>query len=498
MRAQRYLPIAALAVTGLLSACAVGPDFKRPEAPGVDGYTREPLPEKTALVEVPGGEEQKFLRDRDIPADWWTLFQSPQLNALIEKALKANPTVQAAQAALRQAQELVYAQQGYYYPSVQANVSSTRQRTSASLSPSLSSNDTLFNLHTAQITVGYAPDVFGGLRRQLESLRAQADSQRFLLEAAYLTLSSNVVAAAVQEAGLRSQIAAVKDIIAINAKSLELLRRQFAAGLVAGLEVAAQESALAQAQLALAPLQKQLEQTRNQLAALAGRFPAEGSGETFELTALRLPDELPVSLPSRLVEQRPDVRAAEELLHAASAEIGVATANMLPQFNITAVKGGVATEFSQMFANGNPFWSVAGSVTQTIFAGGTLLHRKRAAEAAFDQAAAQYRSTVIGAFQNVADALYALQADADALGAGVNSERAARVTLDLVTKQLQVGQVNYLALLNAQQIYQQAVINLAQARTNRYADTAALFQALGGGWWNRQQDAAAPTSAPAR
>jgi NodT family efflux transporter outer membrane factor (OMF) lipoprotein len=498
MRAQRYLLIAALAVTGLLSGCAVGPDFKRPEAPGVDGYTREPLPEKTALAEVPGGEEQKFLRDRDIPADWWTLFQSPQLNALIEKALKANPTVQAAQAALRQAQELVYAQQGYYYPSVEGSYARTRQRASASLSPPLSSNDTLFNLHTAQITVGYAPDVFGGLRRQVESLQAQADSQRFLLEAAYLTLSSNVVAAAVQEAGLRSQIAAATDIIAINAKSLELLRRQFAAGLVAGLEVAAQESALAQAQLALTPLQKQLEQTRNQLAALAGRFPAEGSGETFELTALRLPDELPVSLPSRLVEQRPDVRAAEEQLHAASAEIGVATANMLPQFNITAVKGGVATELSQMFANGNPFWSVAGSVTQTIFAGGTLLHRKRAAEAGFDQAAAQYRSTVIGAFQNVADALYALQADADALRAGVNSERAARVTLDLVTKQLQVGQVNYLALLSAQQIYQQAVINLAQARTNRYADTAALFQALGGGWWNRPQDAAAPMNTPAR
>lgn len=485
MKAYHYLPIAALAVTGLFSGCAVGPDFERPAAPAIDGYTREPLPEKTASAEVPGGEEQKFVRDLDVAAQWWTLFQSPQLNALIEKALKANPTVHMAQAALRVAQEQVYAQQGYYYPTVQANYSRTRQRDSATLAPTLNSGDAVFNLHTAQVTVGYTPDVFGGLRRQVESLQAQANSQRFLLEATYLTLTSNVVAAAVQEAGLRSQIAAVKDIIEVNSKSLELLRRQFATGFVAGLDVAAQEAALAQAQQALPPLQKQLEQTRNLLAALAGRFPAEGSEEIFELSTLRLPDELPVSLPSKLVEQRPDVRAAEEQLHAASAEIGVAVANMLPQFTISAARGGTATVFSQMFADGNPFWSVVGNVTQTIFAGGTLLHRKRAAEAAFDQAAAQYRSTVITAFQNVADALYALQADAEALKAAVNSERAAKVSLDLVTKQLQFGQVNYLALLNAQQTYQQALISRSQAQANRFADTAALFQALGGGWWNR-------------
>jgi NodT family efflux transporter outer membrane factor (OMF) lipoprotein len=420
------------------------------------------------------------------------------LNALIEKALKNNPSVQAAQASLRQAQELMYAQRGSYYPTVQASLASSRQRASAIVSPPLSSADTLFNLHTAQVTVGYVPDVFGGLRRQVESLQAQANAQRFLLEAAYLTLTSNVVAAAVQEAGLRLQIAATKQIVEFNTKSLELLRRQFAAGFVAGLEVAAQEAALAQAQQALPPLQRQLEQTRNLLSALAGRFPAEGSEETFELAALRLPDELPVSLPSKLVEQRPDVRAAEEQLHAASAEIGVAVANMLPQFTISAAKGGTATAFSQMFADGNPFWSVTGSVAQTLFAGGTLLHRKRAAEAAFDQAAAQYRSTVIAAFQNVADALNALQADADALRAAVNSERAAKKSLDLVTRQLQVGQVNYLALLNAQQAYQQALLNLSQARASRFADTAALFQALGGGWWNRSKDAAKDGDYPGR
>jgi NodT family efflux transporter outer membrane factor (OMF) lipoprotein len=482
-RTARLFAAAAFAV--LFSGCAVGPDFRRPAAPAANGFVREPLPATTASAPVPGGKEQRFVPNQDIPAQWWTLFQSPALNALIEKSLKTNPSVTAAQAALRQAQELVYAQQGFYYPTVQANYSPSRTRTSATISPALASGASIYNLQTAQLTVGFVPDVFGGNRRQVESLEAQTEAARFQLEATYLTLTSNVVAAAVQEAGLRAQIEATKDIIGANVKSLDLLRHQFAVGYAAGLDVAAQEAALAQAQQMLPPLQKQLEQTRDLLAILAGRFPGDASTETFELTGLHLPEALPVSLPSRLVEQRPDVRAAEAQFHSASAEIGAAVANMLPQFNISAAKGGSATVFSQVFANGNPFWSIAGSVTQTLFAGGTLLHRKRAADAAFEQAGAQYQSTVLAAFQNVADTLYALQADADALQAAVNSERAAKTSLYLVRKQLEFGLVNYLALLSAQQTYQQAVISRVQAQANRYADTAALFQALGGGWWNR-------------
>ncbi len=485
---------AALAVAALISGCAVGPDFHRPAAPSITSYTRGTLPASTSSAATAGGEEQRFFPNRDIPEQWWMLFQSPQLNALIDKSLKTNPTITAAQAALRQAQESVYAQQGFYYPTIQANFSPSRQRTSATISPVLSSGDTVFNLYTAQVTVGYVPDVFGGNRRQVESLKAQAEAQGFQVEATYLTLTSNVVAAAVQEAGLRAQIAAAKEIIDVNTKSLELLRQQFAAGYVAGLDVAAQEAALAQAQQTLPPLQKQLEQTRDMLAALAGRFPGDDAPETFELSALHLPEELPVSLPSRLVQQRPDVRAAEAQVHAASAQIGVAISNMLPQFTISAAKGGTATVFSQMFSAGNPFWFVVGNATQTLFAGGTLLHRKRAAEAAFDQAAAQYKSTVLAAFQNVADTLYALQADADALKASANSVRAAKVSLDLVHKQLEFGQVNYLSLLSAQQTYQQAVISRTQAQANRFADTAALFQALGGGWWNHSEVTPAPRS----
>lgn len=470
-------------IAATLAACAAGPDFQRPAAPAADAYTKQTLA-PTAETAVAGGEAQHFEPGRDIPGEWWTLFGSTQLNALIERALKANPGIEAAKAALRQAQELVYAQQGYYYPTVQASVSPSRQRASATFSSPLNSGDALFNLYTAQVSVGYTPDVFGANRRQVESLAALAESQRFQLEAAYLTIASNVVAAAVQEASLRAQIAATKDIVALVTKSRDLMRRQFELGYVAGLDMAAQEAALAQAQQSLPPLRKQLEQTRNLLSALVGGYRSNEPAQTFELAALTLPQELPLSLPSRLVAQRPDVRAAEAQLHAASAQIGVATANMLPLFNLSAARGGVAIAWGEMFAAGNPFWSVAAGATQTVFAGGTLLHRKRAAEAAYDQAAAQYRGTVITAFQNVADALYALETDADSLKAALASEQAAKKTLDLTFKQQQLGYVNYLALLSAQQTYQQSVITLAQARAIRYGDTAALFQALGGGWWN--------------
>jgi NodT family efflux transporter outer membrane factor (OMF) lipoprotein len=476
--------ILAAAAFALMSGCAVGPDFHRPAAPAVDGYTRQPLT-TTATAEVPGGEEQRFVQGQEISHQWWTLFQSSQLNALIKKAFEASPTLVAAKAALRQATELVYAQRGFFYPTVQVGFSPSRQQASAALSPPLSTDQLIYSLYTAQVTVGFTLDVFGGNRRQVEALQGQADAQRFQLEAAYVTLTSNLVAAAVQEASLRAQIAAAQEIISIVTQSLALVRRQFELGAVAGIDVAAQEAALAQAEQALPPLQKQLEQNRNLLTALAGRLPGDDLLEQFDLASFHLPAELPVSLPSKLVVQRPDVRAAEAQMHAASARVGVAIANRLPQFTITAAYGGVSTAYSQMFANGNPFWSVIGNAAQTLFAGGTLLHQQRAAQAAFEQAAAQYRGTVITGFQNVADALYALQADAENLKAAVAAERAARRTLDLTIKRQQLGYVNYLALLSAQQAYQQALITRVQAQANRYTDTAALFQALGGGWWNR-------------
>jgi len=468
-----------------IAGCAVGPDFQRPARPQVKSYTPEPLPAKTA-----GSDAQRFVHDMDIPAQWWTLFRSQPLNALVEQSLKANPGLQAAQAALRVAQENLRAQRGVFYPGVEANVSPTRQKIPGIFTSPLNSNATLFNLYTAQVNVAYVPDVFGGNRRQVESVKALADFQRFQLEATYLTLTSNVVAAAVQEASLRGQIAALQSIVKIDGEQLELIQRQYELGDVSQAAVAAQRAAQAQAQVNLVQLQKQLALQRDLLTALAGRFPSEEVSEKFELASLQLPGDLPVSLPSRLVEQRPDVRAAEEQLHAASAQVGVATANMLPQFMLTAGAGGVATSLSDVFTSGSGFWSVAAGITQPIFQGGTLLHRKRAAEAAFDESAALYRSTVITAFQNVADTLRALQYDAEALSAATVAEQAAAESLELAREQLRLGDVSYLALLAAEQTYRQALVGLVQAQANRYADTVALFQALGGGWWNRTDEIA--------
>jgi NodT family efflux transporter outer membrane factor (OMF) lipoprotein len=475
----------------LLAGCAVGPNFQRPATPNVERYTPQPLPAQTAAVKgTHGGEAQRFVQDMDIPGQWWTLFHSKPLNRVIEQALKANPDLEAAQAALRGAWENVYAQQGALFPSIAASFIPTRQQTSGALSVATSNNNYIYNLHTAQVTVTYVLDVFGGTRRQIEALKAQANDQRFQLEAAYLTLTSNVVAAAIQEAALRGQIGTTRKLIEIQSHALELLRRQFALGQVATADVVAQEAALAQAQATLPPLEKQLAQQRDLLARLTGHFPIETLAEKFDLSLLELPQELPVSLPSKLVEQRPDVRSAEEQLHAASAEIGVSIANRLPNITLSGDLGTSALVIAQMFAPGTGFWTLAADMTQPIFQGGTLLHRQRAAEAAYDQAAAQYRSTVLTAFQNLADALHAIQSDADALKVAVAAEQAASKSLAIARRTLELGNISYLALLNAEQTYLQTAINLVQARANRYADTAALFEALGGGWWNRTDVAA--------
>jgi NodT family efflux transporter outer membrane factor (OMF) lipoprotein len=453
--------------------------------PEVSGYTKEPLAPRTSSTDAPNGQTQRFMRGRDIPQEWWGLLKSPALNALIQRSLKANPNLQAAMSSLRAAKEAVYAQQGKFFPLVQANFNPTRQQTSQAIAPVPSSGATIYDLHTAQVLVSYTFDVWGLNRRTVESLQAQADMQRFQVEAAYLTLSSNVVVAAIQEASLRGQIDTTNQLIAVNTKMLDILRRQLQSGYANRSDVAAQEAALAQTRAMLPPLRKALAQQRDLLAALSGDFPSEGPRETFTLSTLRLPQDLPVSLPSQLIEQRPDVRAAEEQLHSASALVGVATANMLPNFTINANGGYTNTALAGLFSPPSAFWLLSGNVTQTVFDGFTLLHQRRAAEAAYDQSAWLYRATVLGAVQNVADVLRALQNDADALKAARDFERAAKISFDLARQQMQTGNANVLLLLNAQQTYLQAAIQVVQARANRLSDTAALFQALGGGWWNR-------------
>jgi len=463
-----------------VSAC-VGPNFHRPAPPTVERYTVDPLPAATAAAEGPGGAAQRFLTDQEVPRDWWKLFGSAELDSLVSAALHANPDVRSAQAALRQALENTAAQRGAFFPTVLGSFDASRNLNAVGvLAPNLASGAALYNLFTPQVTVSYVPDIFGANRRQVESLAAQAEASRYQLDATYLTLTANVVTAAIQEAGLRAQIAGTRRVIELEREALAVLRRELELGAIAEGDMFAQDAALAQLEATLPPLNRQLQQVRDSLAALTGRLPADLKPSQLELDQLVLPTDLPLGIPSQLVERRPDVRAAEAQLHAATAQVGVATANLLPQLTITGDIGSSATAMRDLFKAGTGFWSIGANATQTLFAGGTLLHRKRAAEAALDEAGAVYQSAVLTAFQNVADALHALDTDADALSAASRAMSASQKSLDVVRHQLELGSVSYLALLNAEQSYQQAVVSLAQARANRYADTAALFQALGG------------------
>lgn len=478
---QRCLPLSLLFIA--LAGCTLGPDFVRPEVAADAGYSTHNLT-ITARADIDaGGAAQRLIAGMDIPGQWWTLFRSPELNALVEEALRANPDISAAQAALRQANEQVYVDQASLFPALSGNLSKTRQKVSGTTSGTASSP--ILTLSSASLSVSYAPDVFGGTRRQIESSTAQAEYQRFQLEATYLTLSTNVVNTAVSLASLRDQIAATGQIIQLQSDQLDLLQAQRRLGAIADTDVLTQQTALAQTRATLAPLQKQLAQTRNQLMAYLGRFPNQDKGERFNLASLHLPQELPVSLPSAIVEQRPDVRSAQAQLHEASANIGVAVANQLPQFSITGSLGSTVASGSTLFSAGSGVWSLAGAIAQPLFDAGALEHRKRAAVAAYDQSAAQYRGTVLAAFQDVANALRALEADAEALKQQVAAEQSAQASLALVQAQYRLGAVAYINLLTAQQTYQNTVLTRVQAQAVRYSDTAALFQALGGGWWNR-------------
>jgi NodT family efflux transporter outer membrane factor (OMF) lipoprotein len=456
------------------------------------GYAPGTPPDHTASSDVPGGASQRFLLGQDLPAQWWKCYHADALDSLMEEAIRANPDLQAAQAALRQAKEMVYAQQGAYYPAVGVTGSAARERISTAAYGIAGPSAGIFNLYNASVGVSYTLDVFGGMQRQLESLAAQADYERFQFEAAFLSLTGNVVTAAVREASLRAQIAALDEVIARESEELTVLKRQLALGGVSQAEVLAQETIVTQSRAQSPALHLQLSQVRNQLALLAGRVPSHALATTFALTSMSLPQDLPVSLPSQLVNQRPDVRSAEALLHQACANIGVAVANELPQFSLNANYGGESLSPGRLFSPASLVWGLAGSITQPIFEGGKLVHQRRAADAAFDQAAAHYRSVVLAAFAEVANALRALDYDAQTLAAQVAAEHAASASLALSTERFRTGAISHLEMLNAEVAYAQSHISLAIAQAARFADTAALFQALGGGWWKRDDLTAVP------
>jgi NodT family efflux transporter outer membrane factor (OMF) lipoprotein len=474
----------AVASSLMLVSCCVGPEFQSSPPPGLTRMTAQPLPAQTE-----GGSPQRLVQG-DVPERWWTLFRSPQIDALVDQALKANPDLQAAEAALRQARETYLAQRGALFPTVDLGAGAARQKDSATLSPTLSTNTTLFSLQTAQVNVGYTLDLFGGVRRATEQAKAQAEVQRYEAEAAYVTLTANVAAAAIQAAALRDQAEAARDLVDLNREALKVMQGQLALGQVARADVAAQEAALAQAEAALAPLDKQLAQQQDLIAALTGGYPETTSATALRLSDVKPPLDLPVSLPADILRRRPDVQAAEANVHAASAGVGVAIANRLPQFTIGGTAGGAATQWGQLLGGGNDLWSLSADVAQPIFRGGALMHQQKAAEAALDQAKAQYRGAVVAAVQNVADALEALKADARGLDAAVLAEQRAQESLTIAKGQLQQGMISGLAVIQIEQIYAQARQARIQAEGARLADTTALIQALGGDWWRRDRFAA--------
>jgi NodT family efflux transporter outer membrane factor (OMF) lipoprotein len=476
-----------------LSACAVGPNFRAPALPTQDGYTYQALPARTASTGVrgPGGEAQRFDLGRGLCAQWWTLFGSVKLDALIQQAMVSYPDIAAQQAALRADEENVRAEEGIFLPQFQGSAYAERQQESgAVIFPGLPTFIT--NLFSSTVSVSYAFDIFGKERRMVESLQAQAAQQNFMLEASYLTLTSNVASEAIQVASVRDQIAATRDIIAVEEHELSIVRRRYQLGSQTRADILQQRSNLAAERATLPPLQQQLEQAEHQLAVLTGRSPQDMAPLELRLADLKLPRDLPVSLPSSLVAQRPDVREQEAVVREMSADIGVATANMLPQLSLTASLGNQSPKAATLAEAESGIWSLAGNITAPLFEGGTLRAQRRAAVDAYDQAVAQYRLVVLQSFQNVADTLTALENDAQALSAQRGALAAAQASLTLTQEQYAVGAVDSVALLQAQQTYQQARLNYVRALASRYTDTVTLFQALGGGWWHRDDRGTLP------
>lgn len=475
-------------ICAILSGCMVGPNFHRPPLPTAKTYTHAPLPKKTVSTRLPGsgGKSQYFDPGKNIPAEWWTLFHSAALNHLINRGIIHSPNLGAAIAVLRNAQENLKAQSGsLLYPSVTGAFTAQRQRFSGASNGVINRAGT-FTVYNPVVNVSYNLDVFGGAHRQVEAAAAQVEYENFQLEAAYLTLTSNIATTAITIASLREQIRATLDLIQIQTKLLKMVQGQFNLGGASKANVLSQQSQLASTRATLPPLRQQLAAARDSLSTLVGAFPSQGGLPNFNLNTLNLPTDLPVSLPSTLVCQRPDIRAAQAQLHQASANIGVATAALFPSFTLSGAYGYESTKLSNLFSPSSMIWNLTGTVMQAIFKGGSLLAERRAAIATYNQYVAQYQQTVLQAFQNVADTLHALNNDAQTLQAQRQAEIAAEEAMNLNIEQYRLGGVSFITLLDAEIQYQQAKISRIQAEAARYTDTVGLFAALGGGWWNRQ------------
>ncbi len=473
-----FAPARVVALALALSSCAVGPDFLAPSPPEVGRFTREP-------TASPGGG-QRFREGGEVPARWWEAFHSHGLDELVDETLQRNPTLEAADAAIRVAQFNAFAGSGAFFPQVSLGSNSSYIYSSGD-STTTTVTQSAYSFFTKQVQINYTLDIWGANWRNVESLDAIRDQQVYQKQAAHLTLAANVAKAAIEEASLRGQIAATRRVLALEEERLTLLQRQLAQGAVAGTDILSQQTALAQARGSLPPLESRLAQQRNLLTALAGRYPSQEVDETFALAQFSLPRDLPLSLPSRFVAQRPDIKGAEANLHSVSSQIGVAVAARLPNVTLSANGSTSAFSLAQLFQPGTFAYAFVGNVAQTAFDGMILYNKQKAAEASFDQAKAQYRDTVVKAFQNVADALRALQSDARSVQSARAAEGTAKKYLDHVRLQLKFGGVSQLAVVDAQRAYLAAANSRIQIEAQRLTDTVALFVALGGGWGSREE-----------
>jgi NodT family efflux transporter outer membrane factor (OMF) lipoprotein len=471
-------------VSATIAACAREP-VRPPSLPTAERYTPTPVAQRTASADVHGGQAQQLVQGKDIPAQWWGLFHCAALDALLNQALSGSPSLARARARLTQAREQLSARSGAtQYPHVGGNLGANRVQVQPdSLDAPQLPVEMPLNLLLASVSVSYTLDIFGASRRELDALRAEVDYQQFELEAAQLMLAGNVVTAAIREASLREQLASAQEIVALEERQLAIAERMQQLGTVAEVDVVAQRLALARSRAVLPDLSRQLEQLRHRIAVYIGQPPGTAQLPEFRLAQLELPSELPLSLPSELARQRPDIRAAEALLYQASARVGVATANLYPQFNLSANVGSLATAASNWFTLGTGFYLLGAQLTQPLFRGGELRAKRRAAIAAYEQAGAAYKEVVLQGLQNVADVLRALEADAEKLEQRAEAAKHARKYYEIAAARYEAGALSHYSLLVAQQELEGALREQTQAVADRYADSAALLQALGGGWW---------------
>jgi NodT family efflux transporter outer membrane factor (OMF) lipoprotein len=485
--------LAVAAIGLLLQGCTVGPKYRPPTAPTIGTYVPEPQPTVTVSGDGPAGIAQHFDATKEIPAQWWTLFHSQEINSMVEEALANSPTLEQAAAHLKESQEELNARTGATkYPTVNGNAAVEEEQLNLSAYGIPFPNPSPFTLLNGSVAVSYALDLFGANRRLVEGLRAERDYEAWQLEGARLMLAGNVVSSAIRQAQLRKQIELTQQLLALEEREQKIVEQRYDAGGIAERDVNNQRAIVAQTRAAIPTLEEQLDAVNNQLAVLMGKSPAEAHIATITLDQVQLPQELPLSLPSSLVRQRPDIRAAESLLHEASANVGVATADLYPQIVLSGGGGGVGTGFT----TGGDVWNVGFSLAQPIYNGGALRAEQRKAQAAYQAAGGVYKETVLQAFQQVADALYAIEHDAETLQARSEASAESERNLRIAAERYQAGGISQTALLEAQKLQAQSQLDRTSATAARYSDSVTLLEALGGGWWNQDKESHAAAKPP--